>query len=146
MIHNVLKIWKIKRIYLTKPNQQEIQETIKGLDLHEMIEQDILEPNAHDKIDIYDDCIFLIIHFPKYNEKLGKHISNEMNIILGKTLSSQSPSIQPIILKRLDSNTRKKLEKKELMQRNIRFHLTIFFIRYLTWCMIRFCSAWIDSI
>ena len=84
MIHNVLKIWKIKRIYLTKPNQQEIQETIKGLDLHEMIEQDILEPNAHDKIDIYDDCIFLIIHFPKYNEKLGKHISNEMNIILGK--------------------------------------------------------------
>ena len=65
MIHNVLKIWKIKRIYLTKPNQQEIQETIKGLDLHEMIEQDILEPNAHDKIDIYDDCIFLIIHFPK---------------------------------------------------------------------------------
>mgnify|MGYP001644452630 CR=1 FL=1 len=58
MIHNVLKIWKIKRIYLTKPNQQEIQETIKGLDLHEMIEQDILEPNAHDKIDI-----FMIVFF-----------------------------------------------------------------------------------
>ena len=57
---------------------------IKGLDLHEMVEQDILEPSAHDKIDIYDDCIFLIMHFPKYNEKLGKYVSNEMNIILGK--------------------------------------------------------------
>lgn len=49
-----------------------------------MVEQDIFEPSAHDKIDIYDDCIFLVIHFPKYNEKLGKYVSNEMNIILGK--------------------------------------------------------------
>lgn len=49
-----------------------------------MVEQDILEPSAHDKIDRYDDCIFLVMHFPKYNEKLGKYVSNEMNIILGK--------------------------------------------------------------
>lgn len=49
-----------------------------------MVEQDILEPSAHDKIDVYDDCIFLVIHFPKYNEKLGKYVSNEMNVILGK--------------------------------------------------------------
>lgn len=84
MIQNVLKIWKIKWIYLTKPNTREIEEVIKNLDLHEMVEQDILEPSAHDKIDVYDDCIFLVIHFPKYNEKLGKYVSNEMNVILGK--------------------------------------------------------------
>lgn len=49
-----------------------------------MIEQDIFEPSAHDKIDVYDDCIFLVMHFPKYNEKLWKYVSNEMNVILGK--------------------------------------------------------------
>lgn len=84
MFKNVLKIWKIKWIYLSKPNAHELEDVIKSLDLHEMVEQDIFEPSAHDKIDIYDDCIFLIIHFPKYNEKLGKYVSNEMNIILGK--------------------------------------------------------------
>lgn len=84
MNKNILKIWKIKRIYLTKPNHNEIQEVIKNLDLHEMIEQDIFEPSAHDKIDVYDDCIFLVMHFPKYNEKLWKYVSNEMNAILGK--------------------------------------------------------------
>ncbi|PZM85749.1 MAG: hypothetical protein DLD55_06150 [candidate division SR1 bacterium] len=84
MIKNVLKIGKIRWIYLSKPNTHELEEVIKSLDLHEMVEQDIFEPSAHDKIDIYDDCIFLIIHFPKYNEKLGKYVSNEMNIILGK--------------------------------------------------------------
>ena len=49
-----------------------------------MVEQDLIEPSAHDKIDVYDDCIFLVIHFPKYNEKLWKYLSNEMNIILGR--------------------------------------------------------------
>ena len=28
--------------------------------------------------------VFLVMHFPKYNEKLEKYVSNEMNIILGK--------------------------------------------------------------
>lgn len=84
MIKNELKIWKIKRIYLSKPSHHELEDVVKNLNLHEMVEQDILEPSAHDKIDVYDDCIFLIMHFPKYNEKLWKYVSNEMNIILGK--------------------------------------------------------------
>lgn len=84
MSTTTLKIGKMKWIYLSRPDRKQLEDMIKGLDLHEMVEQDILEPSAHDKIDIYDDCIFLIMHFPKYNEKLGKYVSNEMNIILGK--------------------------------------------------------------
>ena len=84
MLKNVLKIWKIKWIHLSKPTHHELEEAIKNLDLHEMVEQDLIEPSAHDKIDVYDDCIFLVIHFPKYNEKLWKYLSNEMNIILGR--------------------------------------------------------------
>lgn len=84
MSTTTLKIGKMKWIYLSRPDRKQLEDMIKGLDLHEMVEQDILEPSAHDKIDRYDDCIFLIMHFPKYNEKLGKYVSNEMNIILGK--------------------------------------------------------------
>ena len=84
MIKNILKIWKIKWIHLSKPRTDELENIIKNLDLHEMVEQDILESSAQDKIDTYDDCVFLIIHFPKYNEKLWKYVSNEMNVILWK--------------------------------------------------------------
>ena len=84
MIKNILKIWKIKWIHLSKPRTDELEDIIKNLDLHEMVEQDILESSAQDKIDTYDDCVFLIIHFPKYNEKLWKYVSNEMNVILWK--------------------------------------------------------------
>ena len=84
MIKNILKIGWIKWTHLSKPRDDDLQDIIKNLDLHEMIEQDILESSAQDKIDTYDDCVFLIIHFPKYNEKLWKYVSNEMNVILGK--------------------------------------------------------------
>ena len=84
MIKNILKIWKVKWTHLSKPKNNDLQDVIKNLDLHEMIEQDILESSAQDKIDTYDDCVFLIIHFPKYNEKLWKYVSNEMDVILWK--------------------------------------------------------------
>ena len=84
MIKNILKIGWIKWTHLSKPRDADLQNIIKNLDLHEMIEQDILESSAQDKIDTYDDCVFLIRHFPKYNEKLWKYVSNEMNVILGK--------------------------------------------------------------
>ena len=72
MSTTTLKIGKMKWIYLSRPDRRQLEDMVKGLDLHEMVEQDILEPSAHDKIDIYDDCIFLVMHFPKYNEKLEK--------------------------------------------------------------------------
>ncbi len=84
MKKNILKIGKIRWIHLSKPRNDELEDIIKNLDLHEMVEQDILESSAQDKIDTYDDCVFLIIHFPKYNEKLWKYVSNEMNVILWK--------------------------------------------------------------
>ena len=84
MIKNILKIGGVKWTHLSKPKDNELQDLIEDLDLHEMVEQDILESSAQDKIDTYDDCVFLIIHFPKYNEKLWKYVSNEMNVILGR--------------------------------------------------------------
>jgi magnesium transporter len=52
--------------------------------LHEIIEQDFLDFTTQDKIDVYDDCIFLIIRFPKYNAATKKHFANTMHAILGK--------------------------------------------------------------
>ncbi len=53
-------------------------------DLHEIIEEDIREKITHDKIDVYDSYLFLVLHFPKYLLERGKYILNEFNIILGK--------------------------------------------------------------
>ncbi len=66
------------------PSKEEIKEIVDTYDVHELIEEDITDKNTQDKIDVYDDAIFLVLHFPKYDKKSGKYMSNEFNIILGK--------------------------------------------------------------
>lgn len=51
-----------------------------------MIEEDLLGPSSHEKIDIYEEFMFVILNFPKYNQTLQKYIYNEFSIILGKNI------------------------------------------------------------
>ena len=79
-----LSIWNVTRVNFCNPSASELKEIVDTYDVHDIIEQDIKEVNTHDKIDIYDECIFLVLHFPKYDETNSRYFSNEFNIILGK--------------------------------------------------------------
>jgi len=83
-MEKILSIWNITRVHFNNPSPHEIKEIVDTYDVHDIIEQDIKETNTQDKIDIYDECIFLVLHFPKYDKINSKYFSNEFNIILGK--------------------------------------------------------------
>ncbi len=74
----------VKWIHLVNPTYDKIDSIVEKYDLHEIIEQDLKETNTQDKIDVYDDLIFIILHFPKYQVNIWKHFSNEFNIIIWK--------------------------------------------------------------
>lgn len=79
-----LSIGNVTRVNFSNPSASEIKEIVDTYDVHDIVEQDIKETNTHDKIDIYDECIFLVLHFPKYDKINSRYFSNEFNIILGK--------------------------------------------------------------
>lgn len=79
-----LSMWNVTRVHFSNPTTNDIKEIVDTYDVHDLIEQDIQETNTQDKIDIYDECIFLVLHFPKYDNINSKYFSNEFNIILGK--------------------------------------------------------------
>ena len=66
------------------PTKEYLDALVEKYDLHEIVEEDILESTVQDKIDVYDNCMFLVLHFPKYNTDSKKYITNEFNIIIGK--------------------------------------------------------------
>ena len=66
---NLLKIWKITWIHFQNPKKAELIEIWEDYDLHEIIIEDILEYWVQDKIDTYDNNIFMVFHFPKYDER-----------------------------------------------------------------------------
>ncbi len=84
IMKNLLKIWKVSWIHFENPDRQELLEIWETYDLHEIILDDIVEYWVQDKIDTYDNHIFTVFHFPKYDERKKRYISNEFSIILGK--------------------------------------------------------------
>lgn len=73
---------KLDRYHAYAPSKEFLDELVETYDLHEIIEEDILESTVQDKIDVYDNCLFLVLHFPKYKADRNKYITNEFNIII----------------------------------------------------------------
>ena len=84
MIDGILKVGEMTWTHMVNPAQKDVASVVEKYSLHEIIEQDLKDFTTQDKIDVYDDCIFLILRFPKYNEKAKKHFPNTMHAILGK--------------------------------------------------------------
>ncbi|NOZ44581.1 MAG: hypothetical protein GXP45_05600 [bacterium] len=82
----LLTINDVSRVHLVNPNENEINKLVEEYDLHEIIEDDLRETNTQDKIDVYDDLIFLVLHFPKFQGQNHKHYSNEFKFLLNKKI------------------------------------------------------------
>lgn len=57
---------------------------LKWYEFHELDIEACLEENQKARVDYYDDYIFLILHFPKYNQITKRYLVNEFNIFVGE--------------------------------------------------------------
>lgn len=74
----------LDRYHMTSPGSKDLEWLMEQFDLHEIIEEDLVEKSTQDKIDVYDQYLFVVIHVPKYRKETGKYVLNEFKIILGK--------------------------------------------------------------
>lgn len=82
----VLHFGNVDWIHLFEPTKEEIKELVNIYEFHELIEEDLFEMTNQEKIDIYEDYMFIVVNFPKYNPDLKKYFMNEFSIILGKNI------------------------------------------------------------
>ncbi|MBO4203623.1 hypothetical protein J5893_02195 [bacterium] len=111
MTKGSLKIGDVTRTHLVNPSFKEVKILIEKYHLHEIIEQDFLDFTTQDKMDVYDDCIFVIMRFPKYNEKTEKHFANTMHAILGKDFIITVTSNHTNNIQKIQDMYRKELEE-----------------------------------
>ena len=64
------------------PPLDEIDAVMTKYDFHELDRDAILESNQYARLDAYDDYIFLVLHFPKYDPSSERYIQNELNIFV----------------------------------------------------------------
>lgn len=61
---------------------EEVEEIVKKYEFHPLDHEAILEENQYARIDTYDEYIFMVLHFPKYDSTNERYVSNEFNIFI----------------------------------------------------------------
>ncbi len=79
-----LKVKWVEWIDWTGLDNIQINKIVEKYDFHELDVEGCMEQNQRARIDSYDDYLFMVLHFPKYNEKTKVYSLNEFNIFLGK--------------------------------------------------------------
>ena len=73
-----------KWIDIVKPTDEDIAFLEKNFPFHHLIVEEIKTPTYHPLIELYDDYIFIILHFPNLNSS-GEHIHNvEIDFLITK--------------------------------------------------------------
>lgn len=95
------------------PPLDEIDMIIEKYSFHELDKEAILEENQYARIDTYDDYLFLVLHFPKYEPSTERYIHNELNIFISKDYLLTFRYYQSLTMKGIYSNYEKMVENGE---------------------------------
>ena len=124
---NSLKIWKIKWIHYEWPKKDELLEIAEEYDLHEIVTEDIIDPNTQDKVDNYEDLIFMVLHFPKYDLSNKRYKSNEFNFILWKDFIITITSIPSNNIERIRAEY---IDEAKESEDDEKYKITPYYIMY----------------
>ncbi len=97
-MQNVYKHKNVTWIDLESPTKEEIRNVINDYRVHPLIAEELLVPTLRPKVDLYDDCIYLILHFPCVTHSHSKSHSNEIDFVIAKDyiITAHYESIDPI--------------------------------------------------
>lgn len=81
---NTLTLGQTEWLDIVNPTEREIDQIIEKYGFHELDREAIVEEYQLARVDTYDDYIFAVLHFPKYDTKSRRYLSNEFDIFISK--------------------------------------------------------------
>lgn len=89
---------KLTWIDLFQPTQEEVRELMEEFDIHPSVANDLLSPTFKPTVDLHENFIYLILHFPAFRHTHSSEQNQEMDFILGKDfiITSRYDVIDPI--------------------------------------------------
>lgn len=71
-------------IDLEKPDKEEVRSLMDEYHIHPLVADELLSPTLRPKVDVYENHIYLILHFPTVSHSHGKSGGQEIDFIIGK--------------------------------------------------------------
>ncbi|MDD2745656.1 MAG: magnesium transporter CorA family protein [Candidatus Gracilibacteria bacterium] len=84
MAETELKFPKTKWIDIINPSEDAVDELMSTYNFHELDRDALIESNQTARVDTYEHYLFVVLHFPKYDPKTKRYLTNEFNIFVAK--------------------------------------------------------------
>jgi magnesium transporter len=97
------------------PPLEELDAIIEKYGFHELDREAVLESNQYARIDTYDNYLFLVLHFPKYEPSTERYVQNELNIFISKEFLITFRYYQSSTMRRIYERYEKRIKEKEDM-------------------------------
>src|SRR5918996_704371 len=88
----------LRWINIERPRQVDQAWLAERFDFHPLDYEDVLSRNQRPKVDEYDDYLFIVLHFPRYDKLVGRLNAAELDLFVGPDYLTPPPNepIQPV--------------------------------------------------
>jgi len=89
---------KLTWVDLENPTRDEVEKIMKEYDIHRLVAEELLGPTVRPKVDLYDNLIYLILHFPTVSHRHNGESEQEIDFIIGKNfiITVHDDTIDPL--------------------------------------------------
>lgn len=83
---------------IESPNREEIAHIMEEFSLPQLVAEEMVNSTLRSKVDLYDNFLYVILHFPLINPKTGAPSEQEVDFVIGKQfiITIRYESIEPL--------------------------------------------------
>jgi magnesium transporter len=88
----------VRWINIERPRQIDLAWLQERFEFHPLDYEDVISRNQRPKVDEYDDYLFIVLHFPRYDKQVGRLNAAELDLFIGPGFLITLPNepLQPI--------------------------------------------------
>ena len=85
-------------IDLESPTKEEVHKIMEGYSIHPTVAEELLMPTLKPKVDLHNNFIYLILHFPAFRHTHNSQQNQEVDFIIGKDfiITTRYDTIDPL--------------------------------------------------
>lgn len=80
---DVVESGGLRWVNVGRPGRAELAWLQEHYDFHALDYEDVLSRNQRPKVDVYDDYLFVVLHFPDYDKTVGRLNALELDVFVG---------------------------------------------------------------
>ena len=83
VVEDVVDGQTLRWVNIERPRQIDRAWLEEHFDFHPLDYEDVFSRNQRPKVDVYDDYMFVVLHFPAYDKTLRRLSAAELDVFLG---------------------------------------------------------------